>query len=88
MASSLPWLVFFFGALLQVTHKTHVYTNTHTHTHADCTEREKERERERESWCFEPSQPQRITSVIRAGEREREETGKEFKEIVIVSRGC
>ena len=34
-------------------------------------EREGERERERElvSWCFEPSQPQRITSGL---ERERE----------------
>ena len=36
-------------------------------------ERERERERERVSWCFEPSQPQRLTSGLkRKRERERE----------------
>ena len=33
------------------------------------TDRERQRERERLSWCFEPSQPQKITSGL---ERERE----------------
>ena len=36
------------------------------------SEREGERGREKESWCFEPSQPLRITSGLRVKETERE----------------
>ena len=43
--------------------QTHAHTLTHTHTH---THRVRGREREEElvSWCFEPSQLQRITSGL------------------------
>ena len=58
------------------THTTHIYTHiyiqtntrTHSHTHAHThTHRVRGREREEEelvSWCFEPSQLQRITSGL------------------------
>ena len=49
--------------------------------------RERDRERELISWCFEPSQPQRITSG-RETERERQTKGKLRMCVCVCALAC
>ena len=53
------------------------------------SERARERERERDSWCFEPSQPQRITSGLQTDRyRHREKIPKGLTHCLSPRRLC